>query len=241
MYGWNKPESPATRTGSNNTATGQKHLITPESEAIYPVVVVKVNGITCRALLNTGAGSSYISSTLARELRRPPIQTDYKQIETMLHTTNTLTDIYDVEINTKGDFTINTEVNEVLISMPNPHYKDIVQTYAHLQGVQMEDSDNKEYLPVHVILGASEYANIKTIGHVKVGQKGELVTEYTAFGWVIIEGGKKSTSNYLMLTRITEVDYAELCTLDVLSLKEDASNGDNGIFQRFKDQLGRNE
>ena len=121
-------KSPATRTGSNDTATGQKLLTKPESEAIYLVVVVKVNGITCRALLDTDAGSSYISSTLARELRRPQIRTDYKQIETMLHMTNIFIDIYQVEItNTKGDFVINTEVSIVdraeLISMPNPHYK----------------------------------------------------------------------------------------------------------------------
>ena len=208
--------------------------------------MVKVNGVTCRALLDIGAGSSYILSTLARELRRPSIRTDYKQMETMLHTTNTFINIYDVEItNTKGDFTINTEVSKVdkaeLISMANPHYRDIIQTYTHLEGVQMEDSDNKEYLLVHVILGASEYATIKTKGNVKVGQKGEPVAEYTAFGWVIIAGGKKRTSNYLMLTRSAEADYAELCSLDVLGLKEDVSNGDNDIYQRFKDQLGRNE
>ena len=35
-------------------------------------------GITCRALLNTGAGSSYTSSMLARELKEPSIRTDYK-------------------------------------------------------------------------------------------------------------------------------------------------------------------
>ena len=67
----------------------------------------------------------------------------------MLHATDTLIDVYDVEItNTKGDFIINTEISKVdgaeLISMPNPHYKDIIQMYTHLQGVQMEDSDNKE-------------------------------------------------------------------------------------------------
>ena len=64
-------------------------------------------------------------------MRKPPIRTDYKQIETMLHTTKSLTDIYDVEVtNAKGDFTINTEVSKVdraeLISMPNSHYKDII-------------------------------------------------------------------------------------------------------------------
>ena len=49
----------------------------------------------------------------------------------VLHTTNTLIDMYDVEItNKKGDFTINTEVSKVdraeMISTPNPHYKDII-------------------------------------------------------------------------------------------------------------------
>ena len=105
----------------------------------------------------------------------------------------------------------------------------------------MEDSDNKEYLPVHVILGASEYANIKTKGDVKVGQKGEPVAKYTAFGWVIIAEGKKRISNYFMLTRSAEADYSELCSLDVQGLKEDASNRDSEIYQRFKDQLGRNK
>jgi hypothetical protein len=35
-----------------------------ENQVIYPVVVVKVDGITCRALLDTGAGSSYASGAL---------------------------------------------------------------------------------------------------------------------------------------------------------------------------------
>ena len=46
----------------------------------------------------------------------------------------------------------------------------------------MEDSDSKKYLPVHVILGASEYVNFKTKRDIKVGQKGEPVAGYTAFG-----------------------------------------------------------
>ena len=109
--------------------------------------MVKVNGITCRASLDIGAGSSYISSTFTREFKKPPIRTDYKQIETMLHTTNTLIDTYDVEItNTKGGFTINTEVSKVdraeLISTLNLHYEDI-QTNTYLQRIQMEDKDNK--------------------------------------------------------------------------------------------------
>ena len=54
---------------------------------------------------------------------------------------------------------------------------------------------------------------------------------------IMISGGKKRTSNCLMLTRSAEADYAELCSLDVLGLKEDTSNKDNDIYQQFKDQL----
>ena len=115
----------------------------------------------------------------------------------MLHPTNTLLDIYNIEItNTKVVFAINTKVGKVdraeLISMLNPHYEDIIQTDTNLQGVQMEDSNNKEFLPVHVILGPSEYTNNKRKKDIKVGQKGELVA-----GWVIIVGGKKRISNFL--------------------------------------------
>ena len=35
-----------------------------ESKVIYPVVVVKAGGITCRALLDTGAGSYHASAAL---------------------------------------------------------------------------------------------------------------------------------------------------------------------------------
>ena len=70
------PQSPVPRTESNKPTTGQKLLSTPESEAIYPIVVVKVNGITCSVLLGTDAGSSYISWTLACELKKPPIRRD---------------------------------------------------------------------------------------------------------------------------------------------------------------------
>ena len=52
--------------------------------------------------------------------------------------------------------------------MANADYRDI-QMYTHLQGVQMKDSDNKEYLPVHVILGTLKYGNIKTKWDVKMG------------------------------------------------------------------------
>ena len=47
----------------------------------------------------------------------------------------------------------------------------------HLDEVKMIDNDEKAQ-PVHVVLGASEYARIKTKSEQKVGLPGEPVAEY---------------------------------------------------------------
>ena len=47
-----------------------EHMLvaTGDTTVTYPVVVVNVEGIKCRALLDTGAGSSYASSALLERL-----------------------------------------------------------------------------------------------------------------------------------------------------------------------------
>ena len=230
----------------NENQPAQPMLSTKEKEVVYPVVLVTINGIKCRALLDTGAGSSYISSTLAAHLQQAPVREDYKLIETMLKTTNVKVEIYELEIyNTEGNFFINTEVSKVnkpeLVTLPNPRYESIIQQYQHLKGVKMEDNDNKDYLPVHVILGAADYTKIKTKQASRVGYPGEPVAEKTAFGWTLIAGGIESKQHHLLLTRSTEADYAQLCSLDVLGLQEESSSKDHEVYREFQDQLGRNK
>ena len=62
-------------------------MSTREQDVIHPFAVILINGIKCRALLGTGAGNFHIPSELSRLLGKKPLRTDYKQIETMLHTT----------------------------------------------------------------------------------------------------------------------------------------------------------
>ena len=47
-------------------------LATSGGQVVYPVVLVEVDGIRCRALLDTGAGSSYASAILINKLNRKP-------------------------------------------------------------------------------------------------------------------------------------------------------------------------
>ena len=63
-------------------------LTTCEDAVIYPVVVGKVDGITCRALLDTGAGSSYASAALVKHLRKQLAKIEHKRIDMMMCSTN---------------------------------------------------------------------------------------------------------------------------------------------------------
>ena len=67
-------QSFATRTEFYNPNTGKKTSYSARESRH----LLSYYGITCRALLNTGTGSSYTSSMLARELKEPSIRTDYK-------------------------------------------------------------------------------------------------------------------------------------------------------------------
>ena len=61
----------------------------------------------------------------------------------------------------------------VLLSIPNPQYNDKIKMFLHLAGVTMDDEDTKPELPIHLILGASEYSRIKTQTKPKSGKAGE--------------------------------------------------------------------
>ena len=63
-------------------------LATAEGAVIYPVVVVDVDGIKCRALLDTGAGSYYASAALIKRLGKQPSRMEHKRIHMMMCSTN---------------------------------------------------------------------------------------------------------------------------------------------------------
>ena len=133
----------------------------------HPIVLVSVNGVTCQALLDTGATVSYASGYILDRLKLAPSRSLMRCIQTIVGVVTKRNEVYDVKVSdTKGDLTIPLSVTRVerseLLSVENPNYKELIQRYPHLRGVRMEDTDTKSKLPVHVILGASDYAKIKT-------------------------------------------------------------------------------
>ena len=74
-------------------------MVATEGSVIYPVVVVKVNNILCRALLDTSAGSSYVSLAVLGKFNLRPIRRETKPIEMMMHSTTRKIDMFEIEIN----------------------------------------------------------------------------------------------------------------------------------------------
>ena len=74
--------------------------------------------------------------------------------------------VYEVRMQSlSGEFDLDVNVTKIekreLLSLENPRYKDVVEKHAHLRGVRMDDDyDEKEQLPIHLILGANDYANV---------------------------------------------------------------------------------
>ena len=129
---------------------------------------------------------------------------------------------------------------EKLLVLENPRYAEIIAKYNHLQAVEMIDKDNKAELPVHLVIGANEYTQIKTENAPKIGRQGEPIAEKTKFGWTIMSPGNEVNASEMFLTAQTSsTDYEKLCHLDVLGL-EDSPTGDQGeVYKEFQEQLKR--
>ena len=85
-----------------------------KTTVMHPVVVVKVLGVKCRALLDTGAGSSYASAALLNLLQVRPYQREVRQIEMILGAVTKQVKIFQVQVSsTSGDLSITTEVTKV--------------------------------------------------------------------------------------------------------------------------------
>ena len=163
----------------------------------------------------------------------------------MMNSTTENKEVLKVQIeNVHRDVSFETKFCKVeqreLLKLLNPHYADLIKTCHHLRGITMDDNDQKKELPVHVILGASDYSRIKTMTKPRIGQPGEPVAEKTQLGWTIISPGRESESlSNLLLTRNSTCDHDQLCRLDVLGIEYQPSGNQEFVYKKFKDQLQR--
>ena len=102
----------------------------------------------------------------------------------MFQTATKSISIYQVKIaDVEGKFKMTCEVNQieknVLRTLRNPKYKQRIEHYEHLRGVDMHDYDEKLLLPVDLIFG--DECNL-LIQDTRVGDDGTPVAERTMLG-----------------------------------------------------------
>ena len=150
---------------------------------------------------------------------------EVRRIEMMLGSTTREVELSTIKVrSTDGSEELNvgdvTKVERLeLLVINNLHYQKIIESYAHLKGVETTDCDPTPYLPIHLILGASEYKGIKASELRRVGLLGEPVAKKTKLGWTIMSPGTEIDYANMLRTQTSHVDYAELCRLDVLGFR----------------------
>jgi len=160
----------------------------------------------------------------------------------MMTATSQKIEMYKVQIsNIKGDFSLPATLSKVdkgvLLTVPNPRYTEVISQHQPLRGVITDDGDTKQELPIHVILGASEYAKLKSSTVPRVGKPGEPVAELTSFGWTIMSPGAETNLSSVYLTRSSLADYEQLCSLDVLGLADKPAGDQQAVYSEFREQL----
>ena len=99
---------------------------------------MEVEGVTCRALLDTGSGSTYVSNRLVEEIGKKPIKCEQRQIDIMISSATRRVEVYSFEVSsTQGTSNLKVDVTEVekreLLSLPNPMYKETISKFEHLK------------------------------------------------------------------------------------------------------------
>ena len=67
----------------------------------------------------------------------------------------------------------------MLLELPYPKCRELQNTYVHLKDLNINDHDPKSELPVHVILGISDYTKTTTQERPRVGLPVEPIAELT--------------------------------------------------------------
>ena len=150
------------------------------NEGILPIIPIKVDGVICRALIYTGAGSSYASGKLIDLLKKKPCETKTRRVDMLISSQVTKLEMYETLVESlDGDFSMSVKLTKVhkgeLLTVVNLHHQQLIDSYSHLRGVKIEDLDSKEELPVHVVLGSGEYAGIKTETKLHIGRDGKPI------------------------------------------------------------------
>ena len=135
---------------------------------LYSTVLAKVNGVQTRIMLESRAGSSYISGNLLTKLNIKPYRTESRVIEQICGKVHKGVDIYKVHVesNVIDSFgmqlqCVNAE-KPVLIFLPTPRISELKQQNRRIRRLIFnEEQATRDKLLVRIILGAADIQQIK--------------------------------------------------------------------------------
>ena len=177
-------------------------------------------------------------------MRKKPSESNTRHVEMLMGTHTAKLELYDAELSSiDGEFKMDVKLTKVnktqLLTIPNPQYEKITTAYPHLRQVSIADRDTKDQLPIHIILGVGDYAKIETNSKPLVEKVGEPITELTQLGWFLMSPGNEFDNRTVLLTQTSQVEYEQLCRLDVLGLEDSKEHDQNIVHAEFKEQLQR--
>ena len=155
-------------------------------ETIHATVVAVANHQKFRVLLDTRAGGLFVSSTFIKLIDQKPVYWESKQMETITMTVTQTLLAYKIQLHsTDGKYSIDIKINKldrpVLTTLTNPRITNLKRKYPHLSELQLDNEDEKDQHPIHIILRAGDIAKIKSSGFIS-GKTGKPVAEKPLFG-----------------------------------------------------------
>ena len=113
----------------------------------------------------------------------------------------------------------------------------MIETYGYMKDIQMSLRHTKAELPIHVILGRSNYVKIKIQKCLRVDRINEPIAEQTKMGWAIMSPGREDELFSSLYTRTSVSDFDRLCDIDVLGVEENQMRISK---KKIKQKLERN-
>ena len=215
---------PAQTTASPGAEQGRRTM--NKNAAIHATVVAKVNGVTARIMIDSGSGSSYVCTSLLTQLKLKPSRIEKRIIEQMHGTASRRVEIYKTKVTSdvieyfERDLTCINGEKETMTFLPNPRINSLKKKYERFRCLNFSD----EMLPVHLILGTSDFQRIRTTEPLVLGPNPDHDpgAEFTMFGWTLSGKtvGSEVGAEKGFFANSTKDQLEQMCSLGLLGLSD---------------------
>ena len=141
------------------------------------------------------------------------------------------------------DLTCINGEKETMTFLPNPRIKSLKKKYERFRCLSFSDESAKEdMLPVHLILGTSDFQRIRTTEPLVLGPNPDHDpgAEFTMLGWTLIGKtvGSEVGAEKGFFANSTKDEFEQICPLEVLGLSDKVGN-DRDFHENFKKDTKR--